>query len=69
MEFLDDRKDYGEECFVIMGRVDDRIFYVAYTDRENAIRIISARRATKLEQETYFQENPQRTSPDDTKRN
>jgi uncharacterized DUF497 family protein len=58
VEFLDDRKDYGEEHFVIMGRVDDRIFYVAYTDRENAIRIISARRATKLEQETYLQENP-----------
>jgi uncharacterized DUF497 family protein len=58
VELLDDRKDYGEECFVIIGMVDGRVLYVAYTGREEAIRIISARRATKHEQETYLQENP-----------
>ena len=57
VELLDDRKDYGEECFVIIGMVDGRVLYVAYTGREEAIRIISARRATKHEQETYLQEN------------
>ena len=58
VEFLDDRQDYGEERFVIIGMVDGHILYVAYTERKDVIRIISARRATKHEQETYFQENP-----------
>jgi uncharacterized DUF497 family protein len=58
IEVLDDRKDYGEERFVIIGMVDGTVFYVAYTEREKTIRIISARRATKREQERYFQENP-----------
>jgi uncharacterized DUF497 family protein len=55
VEFLDDREDYGEERFVILGMVDGHILYVAYTERNETIRIISARRATKHEQETYSQ--------------
>jgi hypothetical protein len=58
IEFLDDRQDYGEERFVIIGSVGTQILYVAYTERKGVIRIISARRATKHEQETYLQENP-----------
>ena len=55
IEFLDDREDYGEERFVIIGLVDAQVLYVAYTERDDAIRIISARRATKHEQKAYFQ--------------
>lgn len=58
VEFLDDRQDYGEERFVIIGMVAAHVLSVAYTERRDTIRIISARRATKHEQETYFQENP-----------
>ncbi len=58
VEFLDDRQDYGEDRFVTIGTADGHILYVAYTERNDVIRIISARRATKLEQETYLQENP-----------
>jgi uncharacterized protein len=58
VEFLDNRHDYGEERFVIIGMVAAHILYVAYTERQDLIRIISARRATKHEQETYLQENP-----------
>jgi uncharacterized DUF497 family protein len=58
IEFLDDRHDYGEERFVVIGMVDGHLLYVAYTERKDVIRIISARRATKHEQETYLQENP-----------
>ena len=58
VEFLDDRQDYGEERFVTIGIADGHILYVAYTERKDVIRIISARRATKHEQETYLQENP-----------
>jgi len=57
-ERLDDRADYGEERFVIVGRVEGNVLlFVAYTEREEQIRIISARRATQYEQDDYFQQN------------
>lgn len=49
IEFLDDRQDYGEERFVIIGLAGGHVLYVAYTERNDVIRIISARRATKHE--------------------
>ena len=58
LEYLDDRQDYGEPRFVTIGMVDGYILYVAYTERSDVIRVISARRATKHEQEIYLQENP-----------
>jgi uncharacterized DUF497 family protein len=58
IEFLDDRQDYGEERYVILGLVHGHVLYVGYTERDDVFRIISARRATKHEQETYFQQNP-----------
>jgi uncharacterized protein len=58
LEFFDDRQDYGEERFVIVGMVDGHVLYVAYTERKDVIRIVSARRATKHEQKAYLQENP-----------
>ena len=57
VEFLDDRHDYREERYVIIGLVDGHVLYVAHAEGENGIRIISARRATKHEEETYFQQN------------
>jgi uncharacterized DUF497 family protein len=57
-ERLDDREGYGEERFVIVGRVEGNVLlFVAYTEREEQIRIISARRATQYEQDDYFQQN------------
>jgi uncharacterized DUF497 family protein len=35
--------------------VEGDLLYVAYAERNEVIRIISARRATKHEQEAYFQ--------------
>jgi len=58
IEFLDDRQDYGEERYVIIGMVQSHVLYVGYAEREDLCRIISARRATKHEQEFYFQQNP-----------
>ena len=34
-----------------------KTLFVAYTEREDRIRIISARRATEHEEEDYFQQN------------
>jgi len=58
IEEIDDREDYGEERFVIVGRVEGNVLlFVVYTEREEQIRIISARRATQYEQDDYFQQN------------
>ena len=47
IERLDDREDYGEERFVLIGMAEVQVvLYVAYTERDERIRIISARRAT-----------------------
>jgi uncharacterized protein len=34
------------------------VLFVVYTERKNTIRIISARKATKREQEIYFNQTP-----------
>lgn len=58
MERVDDREDYGEECFVIIGMAEGHVLlFVAYTEREQRIRLISARRVTQCEQEDYFRQN------------
>jgi uncharacterized DUF497 family protein len=58
VELLDDREDYGEERFVIIGMAESKVLLlVTYTEREERIRIISARRATQYEQDDYFQQN------------
>jgi uncharacterized protein len=53
IEWIDDREDYGEERFVISGNVQSALLTVVYTERGERIRIISARRATRREQEEY----------------
>jgi uncharacterized DUF497 family protein len=58
IERLDDREDYGEERFVIIGRAEGNVLlFVAFTEREERIRVISARRATQYEQDNYFEQN------------
>jgi uncharacterized protein len=58
IERLDDREDHGEERFVTIGMAEDKVLvFVAYTEREECIRIISARRATQHEEDDYFQQN------------
>lgn len=52
----DDRYDYGEQRFVIFGLLQGRVIAVVYIEREDCIRIISARKATKYEQRTYFEQ-------------
>jgi len=58
IERLDDRKDYAEERFVIIGMAEGHVLlFVAYTEREDRIRIISARRVTQHEQDDYYRQN------------
>jgi uncharacterized protein len=57
LEDLDDREDYGEERVVRIAHASGILLTVVYTDRENKKRLISARRATKDEQDRYYLEN------------
>jgi uncharacterized DUF497 family protein len=58
IEFVDDREDYGETRIIILGMAEGQVLlFVAYTEREERIRIISARRATQYEQDDYFRQN------------
>ena len=58
IEWIDDREDYGEQHFVMIGMVEGQnLLFVAYTEREESIRIISARRVTQNEQIEYFRQN------------
>ena len=57
IEWLDDREDYGEDRYVIIGMVDNRLLYVAYAMRGEAIRIISARGAEPHERRQYHEDN------------
>jgi uncharacterized DUF497 family protein len=57
VERLDDREDYGEERFILIGTAEEAVVTVVYTERNGRFRIISARRATRHEQDDYFVEN------------
>ena len=57
VETLDAREDYGEERVNLLGMSDGVLLHVTYTERDERIHIISARRAEKDEQDTYYREN------------
>lgn len=52
----DDRFLYNEPRFITLGLLNGRVVAVVHTERGEVTRIISARKATKYEQITYFQQ-------------
>lgn len=56
-ERLDDREDYGEDRYILIGMVDGRILCVVHTLRNGTIRIISARGAEPHEKRRYHEDN------------
>jgi len=54
IEVLDDRFNYGEERWNVLGLVSGKVYMATYTDREEGIRFISVRPATKQEANHYF---------------
>jgi hypothetical protein len=52
-ERLDTREEYGEERWVVLGRVDEFILVVVYTLRGSNIRLISARKADRNDYGIY----------------
>jgi uncharacterized DUF497 family protein len=49
----DNRFVYGEARYQLIGRIEGRLFVLAYTPRIDAIRIISARKANPREVRRY----------------
>lgn len=59
IEVLDEREDYGEDRWRVIGVVEGQMLSVVYTERRGRYRLISARRAEKDEQDHYFTQNSQ----------
>ena len=57
VDFEDSRYDYGEERFISIGETKRQILTVVYTYRGDAIRLISARKATRYERNIYYSDN------------
>ena len=53
----DDSMDYGEQRFKSIGMANARLIVVFYTLRDERVRIISARRPSRKEQQDYAREN------------
>lgn len=53
LEWVDDRKDYGEERFVALAPIGDRLYCVVYVEREGIRRVISLRTALSKEVKAY----------------
>ena len=49
----DRRRDYGEQRRLTLGRVEGRLYVIAYTSRGRMIRLISARKANARERRQY----------------
>lgn len=56
-EQLDERMDYGEERFTIVGMAHGRLLFAAFTMRGEVIRLISARAAEPFEKRCYYEQN------------
>lgn len=51
---FDTREEYGEDRWIVLGRVDEWILAVVYTLRGSNVRLISARKADRGENEVYW---------------
>lgn len=56
LEIFDETHSDNEDRYITIGMINEvaYIVMVVYTERENTIRLISARRATKQERSMYY---------------
>jgi hypothetical protein len=59
VEILDEREDYGEDRYLLIGMAEGQLPSIIYTERNHRFRIVSARRANRDEQDHYFTQNRQ----------
>lgn len=50
---IDDREDYGEVRYRAVGRLDAEIVSVVFTVRDETVRVISLRFASRKERKSY----------------
>ena len=56
LTWFDDRKDYGEDRYISVGKVERAaLIVVAHTGRDDRIRLISARPASRKERQAYHE--------------
>ena len=52
--FEDDREAYGEQRWVTLGLLGEKVGVIVHTETEEEIRVISMREADKNEQHLFF---------------
>jgi uncharacterized protein len=57
VEGIDDSMNHGEQRYWMIGFADAVLLTIVYTERPGRIRLISARRATRVEHGRYASEN------------
>jgi uncharacterized protein len=50
---IDNKKNYGEERWIALGKIEDVNVAIVYTHRAEKIRVISIRRASRNERKIY----------------
>lgn len=55
LEWLDDRNDYGEDRYVALAPIDNRLYCVVFVEREGSRRVISLRKANSREVKKYVE--------------
>jgi uncharacterized DUF497 family protein len=55
LTWLDQRKDYGEDRWIALGYLNDRLHILCYLETTDGIRVISLRKANERERRTYDQ--------------
>ena len=53
LTIIDDRMDYGETRFITVGKLEGRMVVAVWTERGDARRIVSLRKANEREQKIY----------------
>ncbi|MFQ5796910.1 MAG: BrnT family toxin [Candidatus Bipolaricaulia bacterium] len=54
LTFEDDREDYGEQRWVTLGLLGEKVVVTVHTETQEEIRVISMREADKDEQILFF---------------
>jgi uncharacterized protein len=57
IELVDDREEYGEDRFILIGMSATRVLVVVHTTRNDRNRIISARKAEPSERRVYHEQD------------
>ena len=57
VELLDDRADYNEDRYILIGMSATRLLVIVHVERHDRNRIISARRAEPNERRFYHEQN------------